>query len=262
MEHTDAEIARAWLAENGVLQTGLDAWIYDDEPGRVVAKDDIALNCSSWIFEDEELDEPGKIQVALGMVDLIDEPWTLEELHFPYCLRGTVPPPELWAGLRDRLEAESVSNVIEDSIWHTWFECRATSDRAYRALVGDDLAGLDLLALPTRAASDSFLRRARRVLELSGPVSWDVKEHSYRSASRLEALRHAVFKAILASYHDLYGDLEPGPALDLLDRLDLPEDTEHLAPLRTVLVAGHRKHYATPDAWTAACEAMAGTANP
>lgn len=253
MEQTDVEIARAWLAENGVLRLGPDAWIYDDEPEREVTKQDIALNCSSWIFEDEELDEPGRIQVALGMVDLIDEPWTLEELHFPYCLRGAVPPPELWAGLRDRLEAESVSNAVEDSIWHTWFECRATSDRAYRALIGDDLAGLDLRAPSTGAASsDSFLRRARRVLELSGPVSWDVKEHSYRSAAHVEALRHSVFKAILASYHDYYGDLEPGPALELLHLLGLPEDTEHLAPLRSVLAAGHRKHYATPDAWQAA----------
>ncbi len=229
MEHTDADVARAWLAENGVLQSGPGVWVYDDEPEREVTKEDIALNCSSWIFEDDDdLDEAGRIQVALGMVDLIDEPWTLEELHFPYCLRGTVPPPELWAGLRQRLEAESVLNVVDDSIWHTWFECRATSERAYRALVGDDLAPLDSSAPPSDVApSDPFLRRARRVLKLSGPVSWDLKEPSYRSAARVDALRLSVFKAILASYHDYYGDLEPGPALDLLSDAHRPS----VAPL-------------------------------
>lgn len=254
---TDAEVARAWLVDGGVRQTGPDTWARDDEPEHPLTKNDVALECSSWIYEDDELDEPGKIRVALGMVDLLDEPWTAEELHFPYCLRGKVPPPELWAGLRERLEAPTLSKVIDNSIWHSWFECRATSEGAFRALIGDELADRDALA--ATAAPDLFLRRAARVLDLSGPVAWEVKERAYRSASQIDELHQAVFKAILASYHDYFGNLEPAPALDLLDRLGIPTGTEHLAPLRHVLAAGHRNHYVSPEAWNVAkAETSAG----
>jgi hypothetical protein len=256
VEQPDAELARTWLAEGGVRQTAPDLWAYDDEPERPLTKNDVALECSSWIFADEDLDEPGKIRVAFGMLDLLDELWTAEELHFPYCTNGSVAPPELWSGLRGRLESESVSKVIDLSIWHSWFECRATSDGAFMALLGDELGREDIVERASNATSeDPFLRRARRVLDLSGPVSWGVKESSYHSASRIDALRPAVFKGILASYHDFFGQLEPGPALDLLGRLDLPDDTEHLSPLRVVLAAGHRKHYADPDAWKRATTA-------
>jgi hypothetical protein len=44
-----------------------------------------------------------------------------------------------------------------------------------------------------------------------------------------------VFDALLVSRHGSYGDLEPVAALALLDRLDLPPDTEHLAALRAAL---------------------------
>ncbi|MFI8523329.1 hypothetical protein ACIGB8_02720 [Promicromonospora sukumoe] len=209
MQHTDADVARAWLVDGGVRQTGPDTWAYDDEPERPLTKNDVALECSSWIYEDDDLDEPGKIRVALGMVDILDELWTAEELHFPYCLRGKVPPPELWAGLRERLEAPTLSTVIDNSIWHSWFECRATSEGAFRALIGDELADRDALA--AAAAPDLFLRRAARVLDLSGPVAWEVKERAYRCASEIDGLHQAVFKAILASYHDYFGNLEPAP---------------------------------------------------
>lgn len=255
MQHTDAEVARAWLVDGGVRQTGPDTWAHDDEPERPLTRNDVALECSSWIYEDDDLDEPGKIRVALGMVDLLDELWTAEELHVPYCLRGKVPPPELWAGLRERLEAPTLSTVIDNSIWHSWFECGATAEGAFRALIGDELADPDALA--AAVAPDLFLRRAARVLNLSGPVAWAVKERAYRSASQIDGLHLAVFKAILASYHDYFGNLEPAPALDLLDRLGIPAATEHLAPLRQVLAAGHRNHYASPEAWDAARQEVA-----
>jgi hypothetical protein len=61
-----------------------------------------------------------------------------------------------------------------------------------------------------------------------------------------------VFNGLLASYHDINGDLEPIAALALLEHLDLPADTEHLSPLRAVLAAGARNHYRQPDLWDAA----------
>ncbi|MEU6296281.1 hypothetical protein [Streptomyces erythrochromogenes] len=90
------------------------------------------------------------------------------------------------------------------------------------------------------------------MLEHSGPAGWDLKAETYRAAARVPALHHAVFRAVLRSYHDLYGGLDPVEGRALLHGLDLPPDTEHLAPLRRVLADGHRHHYASPQAWDSA----------
>ncbi|WP_225640883.1 hypothetical protein [Streptomyces werraensis] len=76
-----------------------------------------------------------------------------------------------------------------------------------------------------------------------------MKELTYRTAMRLPALYSAVFHGLLASFHDVYGDLEPASALALLDQLDLSANTQHLAELRHVLAAGHKNHYRSPGAW-------------
>ncbi|MFF7203157.1 hypothetical protein [Streptomyces sp. NPDC008141] len=44
-------------------------------------------------------------------------------------------------------------------------------------------------------------------------------------------------------------DLYAAAALALLDRLDLPPNTQHRAELRQVLAAGHTNHYRSPGAW-------------
>lgn len=75
-----------------------------------------------------------------------------------------------------------------------------------------------------------------------------MKEPTYRTVVRLPVLHPALFHGLRASYHDLYGDLEPAAALGLLDRLSLPTDTQHLAELRHVLAAGHENHYRSPRA--------------
>ncbi|MER7309886.1 hypothetical protein [Streptomyces griseoluteus] len=66
---------------------------------------------------------------------------------------------------------------------------------------------------------------------------------------RLSVLHSALFRGLLASFHDVYGDLEPTAAPTFLGQLDLPTNTQHLAELRHVLAAGHKNHYCSPGAW-------------
>ncbi|MFE7278100.1 hypothetical protein [Streptomyces sp. NPDC057623] len=112
-----------------------------------------------------------------------------------------------------------------------WFEDPSTSAMAFAEVLGNDI---DRVVAERSAA---LLRRARRVLECSGPVRWAVKEPTYRTAARVPALHSALFHGLRASFHDVHGDLEPAAALPLLDELDLPTNTEYLAELRHVLTA-------------------------
>ncbi|MFJ6370330.1 hypothetical protein ACIQK5_19425 [Streptomyces virginiae] len=144
---------------------------------------------------------------------------------------------------RRRLEADKEVEAVTYSLWVDWFEDHATSATAFAEVLGNDIE--HVVTDPSQAP----LRRARRVLECSGPVPWSVKESTYRTALRLPALHPALFRGLRASFHDVYGDLNPAAALALLDRLDLPADTPHLAELRQVLAAGHMNHYRSPGAW-------------
>lgn len=135
-------------------------------------------------------------------------------------------------GYRRRLEAVPEHEAITCSLWFDWFEYVPTAAEAFAEVLGNDRARL----LP--GAPEQLLRRARRVLEHSGPVPWATKIDTYRAAARVPALHHAVFRAVLRSHHDTYGSVDPAEGLALLTSLELPPGTERLAALRTALAAG------------------------
>lgn len=249
-ERTDGALARRWLAEDGITEAGGGVWADADSPGEVLTRDDVAEGLGWQAFTDERLDLAGRLRVAMGLMDLLGSHTRVTvQVHMAHIgPEGPLPPDVLWDGYRRRLEAAEECEAFTDSLWFDWFEDRRTSAEAFAEVLGNDLGQL------SPGAPEPLLRRARRVLGRSGPVPWPVKAAACETAALVPALRMAVFRALLAGYHDLYGGLEPAPALALLDRLRLPPDTEHLAPLRRVLAEGHRNHFRGPDAWDRAAE--------
>ncbi|WP_331766222.1 hypothetical protein [Embleya sp. NBC_00896] len=248
------EDARRWLAEDGVTQVGADEWTDGETPDGRLTGNEVAHEWAGVVFTDERLDAGGRLRLAFGMLDLLDDYWVTCEIGFAHRGPGGPLPAEvLWDGYRRRLEAPRVSEAVTYSLWVDWFEDRSTAATAFAEVLGRDIDQL------TKASSDALLRRARRVLECSGPVPWPAKQATYAVAARLPVLRAALFKGLLTSYHDIYGSLEPDTALALIAELDLPADTEHLAALRTVLTAGHRNHYRSPGAWDDARGRVAST---
>ncbi|MDT0456076.1 hypothetical protein RM550_10020 [Streptomyces sp. DSM 41527] len=160
-----------------------------------------------------------------------------------------LPAEAFWDACRLWLEAEAEPEALLYSLWVDWFEDRDTSATAFAEVLGNDLASLPAQEVPAGQDRGPLLRRARRVLEASGPVPWPVKQPAYRTAAGIPELHPALFRGLLGSYHDVYGDLEPEPAVALLKQLDLPDGTEHLTELHQVLQAGHRNHHLAPHAW-------------
>ncbi|MFD8645749.1 hypothetical protein ACFV14_36200 [Streptomyces zaomyceticus] len=242
MEKRAEEAARRWLADQGVRRAR-DGWVSDDKPETLLTANQVAHSWAGDVFA-EDLDPADQVRLAFGLLDLLDEYWITCEIRFANeGAEGPLPADELWDGYRQRLEADRDAEAVTYSLWVDWFEDHETSATAFAEVLGHDI---DRVVVER---SEALLRRARRVLECSGPVRWTVKEPSYRTAMRLPTLHAAVFRGVLASFHDVYGDLEPAAALSLLGRLDLPTDTQHLAELRHVLAAGHKNHYRSPGAW-------------
>ncbi|MGW1354187.1 hypothetical protein ACWCQE_33655 [Streptomyces sp. NPDC002409] len=236
------EAARRWLADQGVGQVR-DGWTSDAKPGELLTANQVAHSWAGDVFA-EDLDPAAQVQLAFGLLDLLDEHWVTCEIRFANeSADGPLPADVLWDGYRQRLEADRDAEAVTYSLWVDWFEDHTTTATAFAEVLGNDIDRV------VTEHSEALLRRARRVLECSGPVPWPVKEPAYRTAASRPALHPVLFRGLLTSFHDVYGDLEPAAALALLDRLDLPTDTRHLAELRHVLAAGHKNHYRSPDAW-------------
>ncbi|MFD6175057.1 hypothetical protein [Streptomyces coeruleorubidus] len=236
------EAARRWLVDQGVRQVH-DGWVSDEKPDVLLTANQVAHSWAGDVFA-EDLDVVDRLLLAFGLLDLLDDYWVTCEIRFANeSAEGPLPADVLWGGYRRRLEAEGDAEAVTYSLWVDWFEDHTSSATAFAEVLGNDIDRV------VAGRSEALLRRARRVLECSGPVRWTVKEPTYRTAMRLPVLHTALFRALRASFHDVYGDLEPAAALALLDRLELPANTRHLAELRHVLVAGHKNHYLSPGAW-------------
>lgn len=227
-----------------------DGWVSDAKPDEPLTAGQVAHSWAGDVFAEDGLDPAGRLRLAFGLLDLLDEYWVTCEIRFADdSAEGPLPADVLWDGYRRRLEADRDAEAVTYSLWVDWFEDHTTSATAFAEVLGYDIDRV------VADRSEPLLRRARRVLECSGPVRWPVKEPVYRTAARLPALHPALFLGLRASFHDVYGDLEPAAALSLLDRLDLPPHTRHLAELRHVLTAGRRNHYRSPGAWDDAVRA-------
>ncbi|KOV52524.1 hypothetical protein ADL00_37320 [Streptomyces sp. AS58] len=235
--------ARRWLAERGVVEAG-DGWVDVEGPDRPLTANEVAHSWAGEVFTDEGLDVSEQVQLAFGLLDLLGDYWVTCEIRFAdRGSQGPLPADVLWDGYRRRLEADRDADAVTYSLWADWFEDRETAATAFAEVLGNDVGHV------VAEESDAPLRRAGRVLACAGPVPWPVKQKAYDIAVRLPALHGSLFKGLLAGYHDVYGDLEPMAALALLERLRLPAGTPFLAELRSVLGAGHRNHYRSPQAW-------------
>ncbi|MBT2438636.1 hypothetical protein J7E93_00530 [Streptomyces sp. ISL-36] len=242
MEMQATEAARRWLADQGVSQVR-DGWVSAEAPDVLLTADQVAHSWAGDVFA-EDLDAADQVRLAFGLLDLLDAYWVTCEIRFAEgSAEGPLPVDVLWDGYRQRLEADRGAEAVTYSLWVDWFEDRSTAAAAFAEVLGNDIDRV------VAERSEALLRRARRVLDCSGPVPWPVKEQTYRTAVQLPALHPALFKGLRAGYHDFYADLEPAAALALLGQLNLPADTEHLAELRHVLAAGHKNHYRSPHAW-------------
>ncbi|PWI14791.1 hypothetical protein DI272_11945 [Streptomyces sp. Act143] len=243
------EEARGWLAEQGVRQ-GADGWISAAAPDEPLTAGQVAHTWAGDVFTDDALDPVGQVRLAFGLLDLLDEYWVTCGIRMAHLgPDGPLPADALWDGYRRRLEADRDAEAVMYSLWVDWFEDRGTAGTAFGEVLGHDIDRV------VAEGSQVLLRRARRVLECSGPVPWPVKASVYDTAVRLPALHPALFKGLLAGYHDAYGDLEPAAALALLERLRLPAGTPHVEELRCVLAAGQANHRRAPGAWDAAVRA-------
>nr|BFE57658.1 hypothetical protein GCM10020063_021840 [Dactylosporangium thailandense] len=248
MRTSDADLALHWLAEAGITPLSPGRWLSGVTE---MSNDDVAFACAYGMIYDGESGVVQRVQTALGLLDLTGAFEVLVHLNAYVC--GHADPAVIsafWAGCRTRLEAADPIEYLRLSLRTYWF-IGGTSEAAFAALLGDDVRRLAANDRLPDLAHGPLHRRVRHVLEDSGTVRWANKHDIFRAVATVVELHPAVYRGLLAGYQSVYGDLQPADALMLLERLQLPADTEGLAQLRTVLRTGAKNHYDDPALWNA-----------
>ena len=109
---------------------------------------------------------------------------------------------------------DRLADPVAYSLWVDYFE--AGYDEAWREVT---------------SLEPPWERRMERVLPMSGPVSWKLKEPLYLRLADDERWHPFVARGLIGSAIDVYGQLRPGPARELLRRLRVPDDMPGLAEL-------------------------------
>jgi hypothetical protein len=115
---------------------------------------------------------------------------------------------------------DRLADPVAYSLWCDYFEDTATVERAWHEI-----------ARPA-ALTD---RGLERVLDMAGPVPFGLKAPLYERFVADRRWHQAIFRSLLHSGFEYYGDLDGEAARRLLSRLDLPQTTEGLAELKQKL---------------------------
>lgn len=117
---------------------------------------------------------------------------------------------------------DRLADPVAYSLWCDYFEDPASVEEAWAAVASPG------------AVSE---RALRRVLEVSGPVPYDLKAPIYERLVRSTHWHPFIFRSLLYSAFDVYGQIDAKAARKLLDKLSLSRTTEGLRELREKLDA-------------------------
>lgn len=126
-----------------------------------------------------------------------------------------------WTHMRTLLgvESEIRSEPATYTLWCDYFERSDRVERAWREVTAETV-------------DDVALRRA---LIASGPVPFALKEPLYTRLITGQRWHYYIFRSLLHSTFDYFGKVDKAGASSLLNRLNLPPETENLARLQQAL---------------------------
>jgi hypothetical protein len=115
---------------------------------------------------------------------------------------------------------DRLADPVAYSLWCDYFENPETVDEAWNEIARPD------------TLSEKGLER---VLDVAGPVPFGRKAALYEQLIAEERWHPAIFRSLLHSAFDVYGEIDTGTARELLQRLELPPETAGLDELKRKL---------------------------
>jgi hypothetical protein len=142
-------------------------------------------------------------------------------LSFRFPDLGREGQDRFWSWVRSTLSSgdQARTSPLAYSLWCDFFENAGVVDEAWAQLTRTDIpdAALEL------------------VLVHSGPVPFRLKRDLYRKLLPKEQWHYHIFRSLLHSAFDVYGEIDDEEARRIFAQLVLPPETEHLDQLRAKL---------------------------
>lgn len=176
---------------------------------------------TDFIWE-SDLSVREKIQLTFDLYD--DMPCYAYLMYLKLHYSDFAPEEKLFClhQIRNRINSGKLeySKPAAYSLWVDFFEDQSTVRETWEIMTDKTMPEEGL----------------QQMLIASGPVPFELKKELYERLIRQKKWHCYIFRSLLHSRFDVYGQLNRKEARKLLEQLDLPEDTEHLALLRKKLV--------------------------
>jgi hypothetical protein len=223
--------AHEWLAGQGYQPRAGGGWA---GPGLDDGSDNDLVHAIADELWYADLPPAAAVDLTLELLEELQDYALLMYLHLawdglPETLRDRVLRRYVAVLESDDQGRTAEIEAVEYSIWVDFFEDPRTQEQAFRTLAADLGPGL---SIPSAA------RRLKRLLPLTGPVAWPLKNLLYAALAADPRWAPWVLAGLVASHNDVYGQLDPGEALTLLDQLAVSPSDERLASLRAAVTQG------------------------
>lgn len=222
-----------WLMAQGATRSADAGWSWVGSPDPL-SNNDLAHELVDVALEDPSLSPSDRLQLGFGLLDLLDDYAVAMYLTWEFTGVDASHRDELdlvWDYCREILERPEESESVPYWLWVEWFEDLKTVRTAFERVAASwDQTGIS-------PAGD---RRIDRVLRVSGPVPWDVKEPVYRAALARPDLHPALLEALRGSFHDLYGKIDSAVALELIQQFHLNKELKSEARSLATAIRGSR----------------------
>lgn len=138
-------------------------------------------------------------------------------MHFEYLSEEDLK--NFWSWMRKLLASEDRAylNAAGYFLWCDFFEDGERVERAWMEVTQEGLLSSAI----------------RCVLDHSGPVPYPMKKDLYARLIADQAWHLPIFRSLLHSAHDVFGQLDKKDARKVLAQLELPSDTQYLRELRS-----------------------------
>lgn len=209
-EKFDAACAEAIKAAPGTGTTlGKDSFKSDNIPHEI-----------SDMIWDEPGDTLAKLELAFRFYEVMPCYGYLMYLSMNNSQFSVETKEYFWSHYKKFLAGDAtLADPVAYSLWCDYFEDGGMVHEAWENLTSDISNGVLL----------------RRVLVVSGPVPFPLKEKLYQRLLPQEMWHPAIFRSLLHSQFDVYGSMDRKRGLAFLQKLKLPRDMENLSLLQEAL---------------------------
>ena len=194
--------------------------------------EDDASGIANFIWwNDTNLDEESKLDLTLALFQIKPSYGVLMELSMNFEKLNNSQRDRIWKDYKAYLSKgnKNQKEAVEYSLWVDFFENNETVEEAWKSMIGN-------------YENEVILKR---LLPISGPVPFDLKEEFYKRVVKDEKWHEYILDSLVGSFFDVFGQINIEKARLILSRLKVNKDSNKYSKLQEYI----RKYNSKEEYW-------------